>query len=109
MRFSRENLIDAISRYYKSYQRYGHCPNQLNKCKAWYSDMYYDDILDADIMILQSYNTPVAVYVYDTNTVYRFGSWSATTAQHEFKFYRDIVKAQEMVDYGSTGLFRGWR
>ena len=53
---------------------------RLFHCTAW----YYTD--DNGWIWLKSYNTVVAVYVPEDDTVYSFGRYSSTTYQHVRKF-----------------------
>lgn len=53
---------------------------RLFHCTAW----YYTD--DNGWIWLKSYNTIVAVYVPEDDTVYSFGRYSSTTYQHVRKF-----------------------
>lgn len=89
-------------------QTYDPVPFRLRRCQAWHSGLCYDKQYDVHYIVLQSYFTPVAVYVREDDTVYRFGTWSNTTAQHQWKF-KDYTGATNMVDIGSKGLYRGWR
>ena len=107
METTRNTVINIIHRHYTD--AFGDpVPHQLNRCSAWYSGKYYNIDEDVHYQVLQSYNTPVALYVYETNTVYRLGTWSNTTAQHQHKFKR-MLNADTMVDLGGQGLYRGWR
>ena len=87
---------------------YDPVPYRLNKCQAWYSGYCYDPQYDVHYNVLQSYGTPVAVYVMEDDAVYRFGKWSNTTTQHQRKFKKE-TGATYMIDVGSNGLYRGWR
>ena len=107
MENARDRLIAIIHRHYRKY-RPDHVPNQLNRCSAWYSDYEYDEVENLSYRVLQSYNTPVAIWIPLENTVYRFGTWSNTTSQHQHKFMR-LCNAQTMVDLGSKDLYYGWR
>ena len=107
METTRERLINIIHRHYRKY-RPDHVPYQLNRCSAWYSDLEYDDVENVEYRVLQSYSTPVAIWISSENTVYRFGTWSNTTVQHQHKFKR-MMNADTMVDLGGQGLYRGWR
>lgn len=107
METTRDMVIGIIHRHYTD--RFGDpVPYQLNRCSAWYSGKDYDIEENVYYQVLQSYNTPVALYVYETNTVYRLGTWSNTTSQHQHKFKR-MLNADTMVDLGSQGLYYGWR
>lgn len=106
--------MDVVRNHYRHWitrvQRgiYDPVPFQLNKCQAWMSGECYSPDYKVHYNVLQSYSTPVAVYIKEHNTVYRFGTWSNTTAQHQWKFYRKM-NAEKMEDVGNSGLFRGWR
>lgn len=107
METTRERLINIIHRHYRKYRK-DYVPNQIGSCSAWYSNEEYDENEGLIYRVLQSYTTPVAIWIKSENTVYRFGKWSTTTAQHQWKFKR-LFNAQTMVDLGSNGLERGWR
>ena len=55
-------------------------PKRLYHCTAWYYTDRYGWVW------LKSYNTIVAVYVPEDDTVYSFGRYSSTTYQHVRKF-----------------------
>lgn len=100
-----KDLVEIVHTHYKD----GHvCDIRLNKCSAWYSARFYNYDLAVSYVILQSYNTPVAIYIPQDKTVYRFGSWSSTTTQHQYKFLR-AMGAEKMIDVGRSGLYRDWR
>ena len=104
----REDLINIVHRHYKKHWMHDPVPYQLNSCQAWYSDLHYDEETGLTYRILQSYNTPVAVYIKDYDTVYRFGTWSNTTAQHQHKFTRKMG-CKVLLDVQGYDLYRGWR
>ena len=58
---------------------------RINKCKA------FIDEVTPDFYIIVSYNTPVAVYIKTTGTMYVFNFYSRTTTQH-------IHKAAKILD-----------
>ena len=58
--------------------------NRVHKCQAWYEEI-------GNFIVLQSYDTIVAVYSKSERILYSFGRYSMTTYQHIRKFRNDYL------------------
>lgn len=84
------DVITAIDRENPAFRR-------LRTCTAWTADLYVDGW--GFVTVLKSYQTIVAAYVTNYQTVYVFDRYSATTTQHVSKFIRDIAPKEAIYLY----------
>lgn len=77
--YTRASILSAVINSYKRAPK--NKIVRLYNCKAWIigSDL-------SDFLILKSYSTIVAAYQYSVDTLWVFGFYNGTTAQHVVKF-----------------------
>lgn len=81
---SRSSILSAVINSYKRASE--RKTVRLYNCKAW---IISSDL--SDFLILKSYSTIVAAYQYSTDTLWIFGFYSKTTAQHVAKFRKWLM------------------
>ena len=79
-KYIKENYDMLCELYHKN----SYDENRINKCQAWY-------VTYSNIKIVKSYQTIVAVYVEDVDTLFSIGRFSATTYQHIRKFRNNYL------------------
>lgn len=79
MYHNRSDLVSSVL-YFSDMPHGGHT-ERLYYCKA---DIIIPDF--SEFIILRSYSTIVAAFSYETEALYVFGYYSATTSQHVAKF-----------------------
>ena len=78
--------------------------HQLYSCKAWTLQSKYSKWI-----LLQSYNTIVAAYDKNTETLFVFGYYSATTSQHVAKFRKWLLKEMNPRPVSRVNLYNDSR
>ena len=62
--------------------------HRVNRCQAWFTEYAF---LGRTVILLRSYNTIVAFYVKELDTLVSIGRYSMTTYQHIRKFRNNYL------------------
>lgn len=74
--------------------------SRLNHCSAWIISSNY-----SKWVLLQSYKTIVAAYDKNTETLFVFNRYSATTLQHVVKFQKWLLKEMNPCQVKRVNLY----
>lgn len=69
--------------------------HQFNHCNAYTSEPHYNAELDADIILIKSYNTIVGIVNLDTKEVVEVGKYSVTTSKQFTQIHRQLFPSYD--------------
>ena len=92
MCFLQEKGLDVVGGSFKNWQ-------QFNHCQAWYCEATLEDFITGecyDVLLLQSYETLVAVYWLDNGKCERLGKYSTTTSKQTTQWENALRRGEQV-------------